>query len=120
MSAIRFGLSRHAPEIDEEEAVKFAADKGLPDVLLLKFHSDIPLMGLEERGIGWMERNRYAYVTVRWGNVYGWTYAIPCKKTDGRDSAGRTVYIDEKGNRFSLEWHDGSPECPCRAYLRNV
>lgn len=120
MSVIYQGQSHYAPEINEAQAVQFANDKGQPDILVIRFHSDMPLIGLEERGIGWMEKERYAYDTVRWGSVYGWAYAIPCTETEERDAEGRSVYADAKNGRFVLEWESGSPECPCRVRLRSV
>lgn len=120
MSVIYQGESHYAPEINEAQAVQFAEEKGMPDVLVLRFHSDNPLIGIEERSIGWMEKDRYAYDTVRWGSVYGWAYAIPCRDEGERDAEGRPVYADEKGVRFAVEWQDGSPECPASVYLRNV
>lgn len=120
MSIIHIGESHYAPEIDEEKACESLSTSEAPDLLVLKFHSDMPLFGIKDRGINWLEESRKAYDTVRWGEVYGWTYAIPCRELEDHGMGSVPAFADETTKKFIIVWEEGSPECPCRVRIMDL
>ena len=104
--------SHYAPEISDAEALDLCRpESGWNDVLILRFHSDVGLR--DRRGAVNPEpvRECRAYDTVRFGRIYGQTYALPCLSTGRRDRLGRPIFIDEAGE-FVVDFEAGCPEYP--------
>ena len=117
IEVIEPGSSHYAPEIDSDKMQALAKATEMPCVLHVRFHSDMPLGSLDERDIRFLQKVEYAYDTTRWGEVYGFAYAIPCRPAEEVDSDGYEVYIDENGRKFAIDVIAGTSECPCRIWL---
>lgn len=104
--------SHYAPEISDAEALDLCrAEHGWNDVLILRFHSDIGLQDMRRAVNPEPVRECRAYDTVRFGRIYGQTYALPCLSAGRRDRYGRPIFVDEAGE-FVVDFDAGCPEYP--------
>ena len=109
-------IEHYAPALSDAEALDICRpDFGWNDVLIVRFHSDIGLHDRRRAPNPEAARSCRAYDTVRFGRVYGWSYALPCLRTGRRDRLGRPIFIDEAGE-FVVDSEAGCPEYPavCR------
>ena len=104
--------SHYAPEISDAEALDLCrAEHGWNDVLVVRFHSDCGLHDRRRAVNPEPVRECRAYDTVRFGRIYGQTYALPCLPAGRRDRHGRPIFIDEAGE-FVVGFDAGCPEYP--------
>lgn len=105
-------LEHYAPALSDAEALDLCRpDFGWNDVLVVRFHSDIGLQDMRRAVNPEPVRECRAYDTVRFGRIYGQTYALPCLSTGRRDRHGRPVFVDEAGE-FVVGFEAGCPEYP--------
>ena len=105
-------LEHYAPALSDAEALDLCRPEfGWNDVLVVRFHSDIGLQDMRRAANPEAARSRRAYDTVRFGRVYGWSYALPCLSTGRRDRHGRPIFVDEAGE-FVVGFEAGCPEYP--------
>lgn len=109
---IDYFLEHYAPEVSDAEALDLGRpDAGFSDVLVVRFHSDCGLHDRRRAANPEPVRECRAYDTVRFGRIYGQTYALPCLPTGRLDRAGRRIFIDEAGE-FVVGFEPGCPEYP--------